>query len=96
MKITDFIPYGRKNAVPMATLAAILNTDKRTVRALVLSARMHGAPICSTCGDHGGYYLPRTVGEAQLYLRQQTARIKSARAALRGVQAYIKLNGGQR
>lgn len=94
MKIMDFIPYGRKNAISMATLAAILNTDKRTVRALVLSARMCGAPICSTCGENGGYYMPRDISEAQIYLRQQKARVKSSNAALRGIKEYIKRNGG--
>lgn len=94
MKITDFIPYGRKNAISMSTLAAILNTDKRTVRALVLSARMRGAPICSTCGENDGYYMPRDISEAQIYLHQQKARVKSSNAALRGIKEYIKRNGG--
>ncbi|MCM1166049.1 MAG: hypothetical protein NC299_10680 [Lachnospiraceae bacterium] len=94
MKITDYIPLGRKNAISNEQLALILNTDKRTARALVLAARMRGAPICSVCGENGGYYMPRDIGEAQIYLRQQRARVKSSNAALRGIKDYIKRNGG--
>ena len=73
MKISDFIPKGRENAVSMSDLALQLHTDKRTVRALILAARMRGEPICSTCEERGGYYLSTDASEAQIYLRQQTA-----------------------
>ena len=95
MKITEFIPYGKANAISSNNLSIISGKDKRAVRRLVHQARVNGEPICSTCDEHtGGYYLPCTVSEAYAYLRQQNARIKSARAALRGVKRYIRENGG--
>lgn len=90
MKITDYIPYGRANAIFNDDLAVQLNTDKRTARAKVLAARISGEPICSTCDGRSGYYLPTDANEARIYLRQQRARIKSARAALRGVAKYVQ------
>lgn len=94
MKITDFIPSGRKNAISNVTLAIILNTNKRTIRALVLAARMRGAPICSVCGENGGYYMPANESEALAYYRQQKHRIKTSKAALNGVIKYLR--GGER
>lgn len=94
MNITDFIPVGRANALSMRDLALAVNVDERTARELVHRARANGEPICSDCDENGGYYMPRTVGEARIYLHQQEARIRSANAALRGVRKYIQENGG--
>lgn len=91
MKITEFIPDGKDNAISMKDLAVMLGTSKRGVRSLVLAAREHGEPICSTSeGDKGGYYMPLDREEAVAYLRQQTARIKSANAALNGIRKFLK------
>ncbi len=95
MKITDYIPYGEENAISNKDLAIVTGTKDRVARRLVYQARVNGEPICSTCEERkGGYYLPCNVSEAYAYLRQQNARIKSARSALRGVKKYIKENGG--
>ncbi len=95
MKITDYIPYGKANAISNSDLSIVSGTDEREARRLVHQARTNGEPICSTCEERtGGYYLPCDVSEAYAYLRQQNARIKSAKAALRGVKKYIKDNGG--
>ena len=90
MNLTEFIPTGRANAISMRELAALLNVDTRTVRALVQRAREQGAPICSEWGANGGYYLPADTYEARRYLRQQKARIRSARAALNGITAFLQ------
>lgn len=88
--ITEYIPVGRENALPMRDLAALLNVDERTIRQLVQRAREQGAPICSEWGDNGGYYMPADTYEARRYLRQQKARIRSARAALNGIIKYLQ------
>ena len=90
MKITDYIPCGRENAISNDDLAVQLDTDKRTARAMVFAARINGDPICSTCKGRRGYYLPTDANEALIYLRQQIARIKSARAALRDVRKFLQ------
>lgn len=94
MKISEFIPVGLANAISMHDLAIALGEDERKARQLVYQARANGEPICSTCEERiGGYYMPQNISEARIYLDQQNARIKSARAALRGVKKYIKENG---
>lgn len=96
MKISDFIPEGLANAISMRDLALMIGVDERKARQLVHQARATDEPICSTCEEgKGGYYLPCSVNEARVYLRQQNARIKSARVALRGVKKYIRENEGE-
>lgn len=92
MNLIEFIPVGRTNALPMRDLAAQLNVTSREVRALVQRERENGAPICSDF-ENGGYYMPNDTAEAQRYYRTQSARIKTARAALNGVKKYLKGGG---
>lgn len=95
MKISDYIPYGIENAIPNENLAIVLGTSDRNARRLVYRARVNGEPICSALnGGKTGYYYPRNIEEALRYMRLQKSRIKSARAALRGVKDYIRRNGG--
>lgn len=89
MKITNYIPVGRVNAIPMRTLSEQRGEDPRTTRFLIQREREQGAPICSDW-EFGGYYLPADEGEALVYYRAQMARIKTARAALNGVRKYLR------
>lgn len=91
MKIIDFIPIGRENAISMTSLSAKNGTDERTTRKWIYNARKHGEPICSVCcGGKCGYYISKNLEEAQIYLRQQRSRLKSSRAALNGVVKFIR------
>ena len=91
MNIIDFIPLGRENAVSNRSLAVARVVDERTARLLVYKARTQGEPICSVCcGGKCGYYIPRNIEEAKVYLRQQKARLKSSRAALNGVVKFVR------
>lgn len=87
MKISDYIPYGRTNAISMSDLSRRLGTDPRECRRLVQREREKDAPICSDF-ERGGYFLPTDKGEALRYYRAQLARIRTARAALNGVRAF--------
>ena len=89
-KLTELIPTGRANAIPMKDLATLMNISERAVRVIVQRAREHGSPICSEWENKGGYYFPADVDEARTYLRQQKSRIRSARAALNGVTKYLQ------
>lgn len=93
MKILDYIPVGRNNAIAMRELSKRLNIDPRTLRALIQRERERGEPICSDW-EHGGYFIPANEYEARAYYRQQRSRVKSAKAALNGVIKYLKGGGG--
>lgn len=90
IKITDFIPKGRNNAVSMDELATRTGLDKRTVRQAVFNARRKGVVICSsTSNEQGGYFLPLDISEAIPYYREQLARIKSGTIVLEGIIDFI-------
>ncbi len=91
MNIIDFIPVGRENAISNDDLAIEKGTDKRNARWLVYQARVNGEPICSVCcGGKCGYYIPKDLDEARIYLRQQRSRLKRSRAALNGVVKFVR------
>ncbi|MGN0680139.1 MAG: hypothetical protein ACI4JS_10790, partial [Oscillospiraceae bacterium] len=92
-RLTELIPTGRNNAIPMKDVATLLNISERAVRVLVQKAREHGAPICSDWENRGGYFYPADTYEAMEYFRQQKSRIKTARAALNGITQYLNTKG---
>ena len=51
--ITEYIPYGRKNAVSRHELQRRTGLPDRTVRALIEDARRKGAHILSSSADKG-------------------------------------------
>ena len=57
MKITDYLPTGKENAIPSKTLAEILGFDTvRELQKAIERERQAGAVILSTCTECGGYY----------------------------------------
>lgn len=89
MKLIEYIPCGRSNAVAMRELSERLNIDPCKLRALIQREREQGAPICSDW-ERGGYFMPTNESEALMYYKQQKHRIKTARAALNGVVKYLR------
>lgn len=90
MKIIDYIPYGRQNAVSTDYLKAITGLDTRTIRQMIANERTQGAVICSSLkSDGGGYFLPADPSEAVRYVRTEQHRIESAREALKSAVRYV-------
>lgn len=92
MKLLDYIPIGRENAISMPDLSVSKGITPRECRRLVQREREKGAPICSDF-ERGGYFMPINKSEALAYYRQQKHRIKTARAALNGVVKYLRGGG---
>lgn len=90
MKITDYLPTGKENAIPSKELAARLGFDTvRDLQRAVERERQSGAVILSTCSDGGGYYLSNDPLEIAAFIRTLNTRanntlrsLESARAAL--------------
>lgn len=95
MKIIEFIPTGRANAITADELAARTGLDKRAVRKAVLSSRCNGVPVCSDSSADGGhgYFLPLDRAEASTYYREQISRIKTGMRALSAVKKFIDEDG---
>lgn len=71
--ITEYIPYGRKNAVSRHELQRRTGLPDRTVRALIEDARRKGAHILSSSADKG-YWKSNNVGEIKEFLRESDGK----------------------
>ncbi len=92
MDVTEFIPYGKENAISQGDLATLCSMDRRSVRKAVECARRNGAAICS---DNSGYYFPEDAEEARHYVQMQKHRIRTSAIVLQPVEKFIREHGGK-
>lgn len=96
MKIADYLPTGKQNAVPSKELADLLGFD--TVRELQKSIereRQAEAVILSTCTDGGGYFLPANESEIREFIRTLSNRAKNTRRSMESAQDALDEMTGQ-
>ncbi len=91
MRITDYLPTGKENAISSKALAALLGFDTvRELQRAIERERQSGAVILSTCSDGGGYYLSNDPLEIAAFIRTLHNR---ANNMLRSVEsAQVALN----
>lgn len=83
MKITDYLPTGKENAIPGKTLAEILGFDTvRELQKAIERERQAGAVILSTCTEGGGYFLPANETEIREFIRTLSNRAKNTRRSM--------------
>ena len=86
--ITEYIPYGRKNAVSRHELQRRTGLPDRTVRALIEDARRKGAHILSSSADKG-YWKSNNVGEIKEFLRESDGRIRKTAQTVEALRRYV-------
>ena len=92
MKITDYLPTGKENAIPSKTLAEILGFDTvRELQKAIERERQAGAVILSTCTEGGGYFLPANETEIREFIRTLSNRAKNTRRSMES--ALVALDG---
>ena len=89
--ITEYIPYGRKNAVSRHELQRRTGLPDRTVRALIEDARRKGAHILSSSADKG-YWKSNNVGEI---LRESDGRIRKTAQTVEALRRYVAEQEGE-
>ena len=83
MNITDYIPYGKENAVDRLFLTSVTGLRDREVRKLIQSARNRGALILND-QDGRGYYRSLDVGD--LKRQYQTNKNRAMSILLQNAQ----------
>ena len=83
MNITDYIPFGKENAVDRLFLTSVTGLRDREVRKLIQSARNRGELILND-QDGRGYYRSRDVGE--LKRQYQTNKNRAMSILVQNVQ----------
>ena len=86
-KVLDLLSTGRKEAVPMRTLAQALNVRPREIRQAVLDARMDGVIVCS---GMGGYFFPKSDEEVLKFYRVNRARAMTTLKSLKASHQIVK------
>jgi biotin operon repressor len=90
--ITDFIPYGKENAVHIAELASTLNIKTAAVKKLVQTARRSGAVILS---DTSGYWQSTDQAEIDAYIKSTRKQAISRFTTLKGIKLSEAERNGQ-
>lgn len=93
MNILDLIPFGRENSISTAELARLLQAEQRTVRATVSRLRRQGFIICSNSDSsigRTGYFQPVSKEELETFVRIETLRINTHRAAIKSARKKLK------
>lgn len=80
MKISDYIPTGRENAISRARLSAVTGMDDRTLRAAIKKENkglvQEGKAILSSSAARG-YWIAEAAEELEAYLRESEHRSRS-------------------
>lgn len=91
--ISDFIPFGKENAVSKAYLSKMTGADERIVRAAIKRENAElakkGIAIVSTA-SHKGYWKTDDVQELEAYEAEQMHRALKIMENLRPVKSLIK------
>ena len=85
-RISDLLPHGQANAVPLRLLVSMTGLDGRKIRLMIAQERREGVPIVSD--NSSGYFLAETQVEREAFCQSMRHRAKeimrAADAAERG------------
>lgn len=87
MRLLDFIPTGRGNALSARELAALMRCNVRDITRWVEQARKQGVPICA---DGSGFWLPENKQELERYVLGLRNRIDSVAGTLQGAERALE------
>lgn len=93
IKILNYIPKGRENAISRDKLRQLTGLTDSKMRDLIRQAR-HDVPIVNL-QDGKGYYIPTEVEEVDRFIAQEEKRAKSIFANLQSAKEYRKKIKGQ-
>ncbi|WP_154658735.1 hypothetical protein [Agathobaculum desmolans] len=83
MRISEYLPTGKENAIPSRALADMLGFDTvRELQKAIERERQSGAVILSTCTEGGGYFLPANETEIREFIRTLSNRAKNTRRSM--------------
>ena len=98
MRISDFLPEGKENAIPGHDLVALLKLDDlRSLTQLVEQERRDGFPIRASTGNDKGYYLASGPEELEAYISSLDRRLSNVRRTRRHLEDTLyKMTGQER
>lgn len=91
-EISNLIPTGADDGLPMHDLSNFTGLTERDVRKCIEQLRRSGEVICSGVT---GYYRPADVFELREYVSRMTARAETTFLCLQGARALLRQFDGQ-
>lgn len=94
MKLLDYIPYGRENAITRSNLCKVSELDDRVVRERIGQLRRDN--VILNLQDGSGYFRPLLPDESELverFVKQETKRLKSIGWSLKAARRAVKNSG---
>lgn len=94
MKVSDYLKQGREKAIPAKYLTAMMGLKStRHLRLAVEAERRSGTVILSTQDPvHGGYFLPLTEDEIDVYIQEMESRCRTTYQLLRSAKRFKRLH----
>lgn len=91
MKLLDYIPPGRENAIPSEHLRKQAGfSTVRELRKEIHRLRETGKLICSSTEPPPGYYIAANPQEAARFIRSMESRRREIGRAIRAAKRYIQ------
>lgn len=83
-RISDLLPHGQANAVPLRLLVSMTGLDGRKIRLMIAQERREGVPIVSD--NSSGYFLAETQVEREAFCQSMRHRAKEIMRAADAVE----------
>ena len=83
-RISDLLPHGQANAVPLRLLVSMTGIDGRKIRLMIAQERREGVPIVSD--NSNGYYLAESRAERENFCRSMRHRAQEIMKAADAVE----------
>ena len=83
-RISDLLPHGQANAVPLRLLVSMTGFDGRRIRLMIARERMEGVPIVSD--NSNGYFIAENQLEREAFCRSMRHRAKEIMMAADAVE----------
>lgn len=91
MRLIDFIPVGRNNAISARDLAKLAGfKDTRSLTQEIHRLRKAGHIICSAVTQPYGFFLPESEHDIREFVHSMHGRITEIGAAVRGAEQYLQ------
>ncbi len=88
VKISEFLPCGQSNAVPLRQLQTLTNLDGRTIRRMIERERRNGVPILSD--NQTGYFLAENDDERDTFVKSMLHRANEIRLTAAAIEKGVK------
>lgn len=91
----DYLPHDPANAITAEKLGKMLSMSQREVTSAIQACRLHGIPICASCGTPYGYFITDEPVILARYIKSLKGRVNEMSATLKSLTDVLDAMTGQ-